>query len=36
MAFDDYQLERFLVLNGRDGATPLRAGETVKIVTYAR
>ncbi len=36
MAFDDYQLERFLVLNGRDSATPLRAGETVKIVTYAR
>ena len=36
MAFDDYQLERFLALNGRDSATPLRAGETVKIVTYAR
>ncbi len=36
MAFDDYQLDRFLALNGRDAATPLRAGEWVKLVTYAR
>jgi len=36
MAFDDYHLERFLVLNGRDANQPLRAGEQVKIVTYAR
>jgi predicted Zn-dependent protease len=36
MAFTDYQLERFLVLNGRGAGQPLRAGEQVKIVTYAR
>jgi predicted Zn-dependent protease len=36
MAFDDYQLERFLTLNGREAGQPLRAGEQVKIVTYAR
>jgi len=34
MAFDDYKLERFNVLNGiPDGAT-LRTGDKVKIVTY--
>jgi len=36
MAYSDYQVERFLALNGRDASTPLRAGETVKIVSYAR
>lgn len=36
MAYDDYQLERFLVINGLDSATALRAGETVKIVSYSR
>lgn len=36
MAFSDYQLERFLVLNGLDANAQLQAGETVKIVTYAR
>jgi predicted Zn-dependent protease len=36
MAYSDYQLERFLALNGRDAATPVRAGELVKIITYAR
>lgn len=35
MAFDTYQLDRFLALNGREAGTPLRAGEWVKIVTYA-
>lgn len=36
MAFSDYQLERFLALNGREAGTSLRAGEQVKIVSYAR
>ena len=36
MAFDDYRLERFLVLNGRQDGEPLRAGEQVKIVVYQR
>jgi predicted Zn-dependent protease len=36
MAYSDYQVERFLALNGRDSSTPLRAGETVKLITYAR
>jgi predicted Zn-dependent protease len=36
MAFTDYQTERFLALNGRDASTPLRAGETVKLITHAR
>jgi predicted Zn-dependent protease len=35
MAFSDYQLERFLVLNGRTAGQPLRAGDLVKIVRYA-
>jgi predicted Zn-dependent protease len=35
MAFDDFQLERFLALNGLASASDLRAGQTVKIVTYA-
>lgn len=34
MAFDDAKLERFLVLNGIDANTTLRAGDRVKIVTY--
>jgi predicted Zn-dependent protease len=34
MAFDDAQLERFLVLNGLSANATLRAGDTVKIVTY--
>lgn len=36
MAFDNYQLERFLALNGREAGQPLRQGEVVKIVRYAR
>jgi predicted Zn-dependent protease len=36
MAFDDYQLDRFLVLNGREANEQLRAGEQVKIVVYQR
>ena len=36
MAFDDYRLERFLALNGLEQASDLRAGQTVKLVTYAR
>jgi len=36
MAFDDYRLERFLVLNGREASDSLRAGEQVKIIVYAR
>jgi hypothetical protein len=35
MAFDDYQLDRFLALNGRDANQPVRAGELVKVVSYA-
>jgi predicted Zn-dependent protease len=36
MAYDDFQLERFLVINGLESAAALRAGETVKIVSYSR
>lgn len=35
MAFDEYQLDRFLVLNGLEAGQPLRNGEQVKIITYA-
>ncbi|MCW2361742.1 MULTISPECIES: M48 family metalloprotease [Sphingobium] len=34
MAFDDYKVERFLVLNGLSSNTALAAGSRVKIVTY--
>lgn len=34
MAYDDYKLDRFLVLNGLAANTPLKAGSRVKIVTY--
>lgn len=34
MAFDDYRLERFLVMNNREANPTLRAGEKVKIVVY--
>ncbi|WP_239805800.1 M48 family metalloprotease [Croceicoccus hydrothermalis] len=34
MAYDNAQLERFLVLNSLDPNATLRAGEKVKIVTY--
>ena len=34
MAFDDYKLERFNVLNGIPQGATLRAGDKVKIVTY--
>jgi predicted Zn-dependent protease len=34
MAYDTYQLERFLALNGLSSAGELRAGQTVKLVTY--
>jgi predicted Zn-dependent protease len=36
MAFDDYRLERFLVLNGLQNGESLRPGEQVKIVVYQR
>ena len=36
MAFTDYQVDRFLSLNGRTATQPLRAGELVKLITYAR
>lgn len=35
MAFDEYQLDRFLALNGLEQGVSLRAGEQVKLVTYA-
>lgn len=35
MAFSDYQLDRFLVLNGRETGQTLRAGEQVKVIVYA-
>jgi predicted Zn-dependent protease len=34
MAFDDYKLQRFLVLNALNQNDTLRAGQKVKIVTY--
>ncbi len=34
MAYSDYQLDRFLVLNGLQANTALKAGSRVKIVTY--
>lgn len=37
MAYNDFQYERFQVLNGRDASSPpLKAGDLVKIVTYAK
>lgn len=36
MAYQDYQLERFLALNGFEAERGLRAGERVKIVVYGR
>jgi predicted Zn-dependent protease len=35
MAFDTFQQERFLALNGLDANATLRVGEQVKLVTYA-
>ncbi|WP_417316830.1 M48 family metalloprotease [Emcibacter sp.] len=32
MAFDDYQLERFLVINGLDRNSTLRAGQRLKLI----
>jgi predicted Zn-dependent protease len=32
MNFDDYQLERFRVLNGLNPGAPLRARDRVKLV----
>lgn len=34
MAFDEYKVERFLVLNGLASNAAVRAGDRVKIVTY--
>ena len=34
MAFDDYKVERFLVLNGLSANSPLPVGGKVKVVTY--
>lgn len=36
MAFSNYRLERFLVINDREMNQPLRPGEQVKIVVYGR
>jgi len=36
MAFTDYQLERFLALNGLQEGATLRSGQQVKIITYVR
>ncbi|WP_165842866.1 M48 family metalloprotease [Phenylobacterium deserti] len=36
MAFDDYRLERFLMINGLQPADPLRPGQPVKLVTTSR
>jgi predicted Zn-dependent protease len=36
MAFADYQLDRFLALNGLEAGAQLRAGQLVKIITYVR
>ncbi len=36
MAFDTYQLDRFLALNGLSANATLNVGDQVKIVTYAR
>lgn len=35
IAYDDYQLERFLTINGRESNSTLRAGEQVKLIVYA-
>jgi len=35
MAFSDFQLERFLALNGLEQGASLRAGQQVKLITYA-
>jgi predicted Zn-dependent protease len=34
MAFDDYRLERFLMLNDREADPTLRSGEKVKLVVH--
>lgn len=34
MAFDDYRLERFLMLNDREADRTLRSGEKLKLVVY--
>jgi predicted Zn-dependent protease len=34
MAFSDYRLERFMVLNGLSSGAKLSAGQKVKVVTY--
>jgi predicted Zn-dependent protease len=34
MAYSNYKLERFLVLNGLGNNSRLAAGQKVKIVTY--
>lgn len=36
MAFTDYQLDRFLALNGLEAGAQLRAGQQAKIVMYVR
>ena len=32
MAFDDFQVDRFLALNGFDAGAPLQAGQRVKLI----
>ena len=34
MAYSDYQLERFLVLNGLSANSTLSAGQKLKLVVY--
>jgi predicted Zn-dependent protease len=35
MAFTNFRVERFLALNDRDASMAIKAGEQVKIVSYA-
>ena len=36
MAFANFRVERFLALNDRDATKPIKAGEQVKIISYAQ
>jgi len=36
MAFTDYQLDRFLALNGLEAGAQLRTGQLVKVITFVR
>jgi len=34
MAYRDFQIDRFLALNGLNANSPLRPGQKVKLVVY--